>query len=72
MSKKLPTLYAKTSWSCAKKYKPPPYDLLMLELDNGQRVPGWWTGTAWDGRRNVINENKVVAFKDLYSLEHNK
>ncbi len=64
--KKLPTLYAKTQWKDASKYKPIPYDLLMLETEDGKVCPGWWTGTSWDGRRLNL-EKKVVAFKNIYN-----
>ena len=31
--------------------RPVPYLLVELALETGKHVPGWWTGTAWDGRR---------------------
>jgi hypothetical protein len=61
------TLYAKTAWISAKEFKPEPFDLLMLELIDGRRIPGWWTGTIWDGRRVNI-EQEVVAFKHIFNI----
>lgn len=43
--------------------RPPPFRLQYLKLDDERIIPGWWTGTGWDGRR-IKKENNILEFKD--------
>ena len=52
----------KDGWTTDIRYRPYPYDLVLLLLEDGNIKPGWWGTNRWEGRR--INENsKVKAWK---------
>lgn len=38
----------KNGWVDAKKFLPKNFDLVEMKID-GNRLPGWYQGTSWDG-----------------------
>jgi hypothetical protein len=52
----------KKSWRSAIKFKPIQFDIVALQLADGRVIPGWWTGTSFDGRR-LKEGDKVIAFR---------
>lgn len=57
-------LYQKHEWVPVSYCTPEPYDLVLLALDTGSVVAGWWTGTSWDGHR-LKSDTVVKAFKAI-------
>lgn len=44
-------------WVAVDKALPFPYDLVNMDI-NTKIIPGWWTGTSWDGLR--LKEADIV------------
>lgn len=61
--------YPRKQWKCAIKHKPEPYDLVIMELENGRCFTGWWTGFDWDSLRDI--KLPVVAYRGVeFQINH--
>lgn len=49
-------------WRDANSFKPEPFALQNLLLDNGKIKRGWWTGTIWDGI-SIKHNDIITKFK---------
>jgi len=50
-------------WVYNLTYRPIPYDLMYLKLEENNAVKsGWWTGITWKGLR-LKKEDKIIAWK---------
>jgi hypothetical protein len=56
-------------WIDPKKFRPHPFDLVLLRLEGHIKTqPGWFTGTIWDGLR-INPDHKIMAWlreRDTY------
>lgn len=48
-------------WVDAERYRPYPYDLVLLKPQSKAK-PGWWNGAQWEGYR-LKEEEKVYYWK---------
>jgi hypothetical protein len=47
----------------AKLYKPQPFFLLWMILENRRTIPGWWTGSRFEGYR-LKSTDAVIRWKN--------
>ena len=58
-------------WVDPKKYLPIPYDVVEIEVEYiglNRRVPAWWTGINWEGRR-FRQGMKVLYWRKNWHME---
>ena len=55
-------------WVDAKVFRPFPYDLVNMKLQEQKVIAGWWTGLKWEGLR-LKAKDKVVLWKDREQWE---
>jgi hypothetical protein len=55
-------IYNKKIWHSSIEHKPTCFEIVLLELETGKIIPGWWNGYRWEARR-LKDGDKVVAFK---------
>lgn len=55
--------YNENGWADARKFLPADYDLMLLVLENGQRVNGWSAGENWEGLK-IKPHDKVLLWKN--------
>jgi len=54
-------------WINPKYFRPVCYDL--VEIKNGNSMlNGWWTGSQWDGYREIKNDNSI-RWREKYKSE---
>lgn len=54
-------------WADPKHFRPKPFDLVYLRViregeERLKGVPGWWTGSSWDGQR-LLSSDQVICWK---------
>lgn len=54
-------------WAAPKSYRPIPFDLVLLKVtrlgsEHPKAIPGWWTGSEWQGQR-LLADDQVICWK---------
>lgn len=56
------TIFDKNGWADAKKFRPIPFDLVVLKTSEGSEFSGWWNKFQWEGLR-LRQKHKITHWK---------
>lgn len=56
------TFFDKEGWADATKYRPIPFDIVLLKTERDKELCGWWNKVRWVGLR-LTRSDKITKWK---------